>query len=1479
MHDKNFENDPSKVLGSVMVVGGGVAGIQAALDLADSGYYVYMVESEPSIGGVMSQLDKTFPTNDCAMCILSPKLVEVGRHLNIELLTLAQVKDVSGRPGSFTVKVLQEPRFIDPSKCTGCGECAKVCPVVRPSEYDMALAERKAAYRRYAQAVPGSFAIEKHGTSPCKVACPAHISVQGYVALAARGQYGEALKLVKEENPLPAICGRVCHHPCEAACKRGELDEPVAIDSIKRFVADLDLRSETRFVPETKPKRDEKVAVIGSGPAGLSCAYYLAIEGYAVTVFEKLLVLGGMLSVGIPSYRLPRDIIAAEIDVIRDMGVAFRTGVEIGRDVTIAELRQQGFRAFFVAIGAHECKALGIPGEDLRGVYPGVDFLREVNLGGSIPLGDRVAVIGGGNVAMDCVRTALRTGSSKPFILYRRGIEEMPANEEEIEECREEGIEILTLTHPVRVIGEGGAVKAIECVRMRLGAPDASGRRRPEVVPESELVIEVDAVIPAIGQESDWACLTPECACQLSDWGTLRVDPLTLQSDDADIFAGGDAVTGPKTVIEAIAAGKQAAVSIDRFLRGQDLREGREKEWQAVQDVRTEGYDRIPREHMPRMAPEARRAGFDEVQLGFTEEQVRREAERCLSCGVCSECYQCVDACLAKAVMHEDAPVEREIEVGAVVLAPGFQPFEPKAYDTYGYARLPNVVTSMEFERILSASGPSMGHLVRPSDHQEPRRIAWLQCVGSRDIHHCDHAYCSAVCCMYAIKEAVIAKEHAGGGLETTVFFMDMRTHGKDFEKTFNRAREEQGVRFVRSRVHSVDRIPGTDDLRIGYVTESGEIVQEDFDLVVLSVGLEASAKARALAERLNIPLSGDGFCGHSSFEPVAAGRPGFFACGAFQGPKDIPHSVMEASAAAAAAGALLSSARGSRVREREIPPQIDVTGQRPRIGVFVCHCGINIGGTVDVPAVRDYARTLPYVEYVAGNLYTCSQDTQDTIKRVILENQLNRIVVAACTPRTHEPLFQETMEELGLNRYLFEMANIRNMVSWVHSSDPERATAKAKDLVRMAIAKAALLEPLKEPELQVTRGALVVGGGVAGMVAAKTLAAQGYPVHLVERSDRLGGQALSLHRTWQGEDIASFVQGLSDELNRHPHVTVHLSSEVSQVEGFVGNFKSRIRNPLGETVVEHGVAVIATGGREYQPSEYRYGEDPRVLTHHDLDRRFQADDPTLQDIGTAVFIQCVGSREPERPYCSRVCCTHTLQSALHLKQINPACDVYVLYRDLRSYGERELVYLEARRRGVIFVRFDRAEKPVVTVGPDKIHVAVKDPILQRTLAIEADCLTLASAIVPNANEALARFFKVPVNEDGFFLEAHVKLRPVDFATDGVFLCGLAHYPKPIDESIAQAQAAASRASTILARTSIHFAGTVASVQQAWCSSCGTCVSICPYSAPRFNDKGKAEINAALCKGCGLCTASCRSGAIRLQGFDDAQIFAMIDNL
>ncbi len=1353
-----------------------------------------------------------------------------------------------------------------------------MCPVTLKNDYDMGLSERRAAYRRYAQAVPGAFAIEKRGTSPCKATCPAHISVQGYVALAAQGRYREALELIKKDNPLPAICGRVCHHPCETACMRGKVDEPVAIDFIKRYIADLDLKAETRFVPEIKQKREEKVAIIGSGPAGLTCAYYLAQEGYRVTVFEKLPVLGGMLTVGIPAYRLPRDIIEAEIQVIRDMGVEFKTGVEIGKDFTIGQLREQGYKAFFIGIGAHECKKLGIEGEDLEGVYSGVQFLREVNLGNRIFLGDRVAVVGGGNVAMDCVRTALRTGSKKPFIVYRRSLAEMPANEEEIEECHEEGIEILTLTNPVRVIGENGRVKAIECVKMALGEPDASGRRRPVEVKGSNFILEVDAVIAAIGQETDWACLTPECACSLSDWRTLKVDPLTLQSDDPDIFAGGDAVTGPRTVIEAIAAGKEAAVSMDRFLRGEDLRQGREKRWEAVRNVPTEGYDRVPRERMPRLSPKERLGNFNEVQLGFTEEQVRREAQRCLDCGVCSECYRCVDACLANAVVHEDQEQVQELQVGAVILAPGFEPFDPSIYDTYGYKRLANVMTAMEFERLLSASGPTMGHVVRPSDHKEPKKIAWLQCVGSRDIHHCDHAYCSAVCCMYAIKEAVIAKEHAGKDLETAIFFMDMRTPGKDFDRYAQRAQERYGVRLIRSRVHSVEQVPGSGgDLEIYYVTEQGEVIRETFDLIVLSVGLKIGEEAVKTAQRLGLDLDRNGFAITSLGMPVAASRPGIYVCGAFNGPKDIPLSVMEASAAAAAATIPLASVRHTMTRVVEPPKERDVRLERPRIGVFVCRCGINIGGVVDVPEVVRYAAGLENVVYAEENLFTCSQDTQQRMAEVIRERHLNRVVVAACSPRTHESLFQETLIQAGLNKFLLEMANIRNLDSWVHSDDPVTATVKAKDMVRMAVAKARLLSPLQEIHISVSKSALVIGGGIAGMTAALTLADHGFPVHLVEKTDRLGGWALKVNEGWNGEPLAPLVESLIHSVENHPNIAVHKKASLVNVEGFVGQFKSRIQENGRDVCVDHGVAVIASGAREASTREYLYGEHPAVVTSLGLDALLKDSSARLRNARSVGFIQCVGSRTPDRPYCSKVCCTHTVRSALSLKRLNPEMDIYVFYRDMRTYGRREELYQKARQEGVFFIRYQVTGKPKVTPVGDRVRIEVLDAILGRPIQVEVDVLCLATGIESYKDTELAKLFKVPMDGDGWFLEAHQKLRPIDFAVDGVFLCGMAHYPKPVEESIAQAQAAAARALRVLSRDSIVLSGVVSWIDPERCIGCGICAGVCPFGAVEVHPEKKiAEVVPALCKGCGACAAACPAEAATLQGFTHAQIYAQI---
>ena len=1406
--------------------------------------------------------------------------------MNINLITCAELEQVEGSEGNFKAIIRKTPRYIDELKCTACGDCTTVCPVVLPSEYDQGMATRKATYKKYAQAIPGGFAIQKADKAPCRLACPAGLNVQGYVQMVGEGKYKEALKIIMEDLPLPGVLGRICPHRCEDACRRSEVDEPVAIRDLKRLASDQCDPREIEIA--CLPAREERVAIVGSGPAGLSAAYHLARKGVQSTIFEALPEAGGMLRVGIPEHRLPRKILDQEIEVITNLGVEIRTNTPLGPDLTVEDLFKQGFKAVYLAIGAHRGIELGIPGEQARGVRQGVDFLRELNLSGKAWVGKKLGIIGGGNVAIDVARSAVRLGADAVSIIYRRTRAEMPAWEEEIQAAEEEGVKITYLSAPQEVLTESGKVTGLRCIRMALGEPDSSGRRRPIPIPGSEYDIEIDQLIPAIGQAPDLSALEDIAGLEISRWGTVETHPITYATSHEGVFAGGDVQTGPWVAIGAVAAGREAAESIVRYLDGRDLAEGREP-------ISGENpiYRPIPEEEpkksrgmMPTLPVEERQGNFQEVELGYEEEVGQAEAQRCLNCGYCCECFQCVEACGAGAVSletHQQKPEVLSLEVGSVILAPGFEPFDPSKYETYSYGHLPNVITSMEFERILSASGPTLGHLVRPSDHEEPKKMAWFQCIGSRDINPCDHPYCSSVCCMYAIKEAIIAKEHAGDDLECAIFFMDMRTHGKDFERYYDDAREKHGVRFIRSRVHTIEPVTGTDDLLIKYADERGELKTEQFDMVVLSVGLQTSQEVMALAERLGIDMTESHFCRTDSFRPVASSRKGIYVCGAFQGPKDIPQSVIEASSAAAEAGAVLKTARNTLTRAKDVPEERDIRGERPRIGVFVCQCGINIGGVVDVPAVRDYAKTLPNVEYVTDNLYTCSQDTQDIITDVIKENNLNRIVVAACTPKTHEPLFQETLVSAGLNKYLFEMTNIRNQVSWVHKNSPEDATDKAKDLVRMAVAKVALSEPLPETQLEINQQALVVGGGIAGMVAAKALSEEGYPVCLLERGPSLGGQALNLYKTWKGEDIQSKLNSLIGSVESDQNIEKHLNAELTHVEGFVGNFKSTFKSGKMEGSVEHGIAVLATGCYEYKPEEYEYGHDPRVVTHLELDRKFIDNDPSLKNAKAAVFIQCVGSREPERPYCSRVCCTHSIESALHLKEMNPDMEVYILYRDIRTYGERELLYRKARQAGVSFIRFSVDRKPQVAVSKEGLDIQVMDHILQRPIRLKADFLVLASAIIPYKDEKLAQFFKVPMNEDGFFVEAHAKLGPSEFATDGVFLCGMAHYPKPIDESVAQAQAAVSRAVTLLSQKTIWVSGTVAYVDPLLCSGCGVCVEICPYSAPTFIEKGpfaeKAEVNAALCKGCGLCVASCRSGALNLKGLEEGQIMAMIDEM
>ncbi|MBN2397431.1 MAG: FAD-dependent oxidoreductase, partial [Deltaproteobacteria bacterium] len=938
----------SEKVGAVMVVGSGIAGIQSSLDLANSGMKVYLVENDISIGGIMAQLDKTFPTNDCSACILSPKLVEVGRHPNVEILTKRTVKGVDGEPGRFEVKLSSAPRFVDVDKCTGCGDCAKVCPVTVPNVFNEGLDDRKAIYRKFPQAIPSAFAIDKIGTAPCKAACPTHISVQGYVALIAEGKYKEALQLIKQENPLPAVCGRVCNHPCEAACKRGEVDDPVSIMYLKRFVADLDLNDETKYVPEVKEKKDKKVAIIGAGPAGLTAAYYLAIEGYQVTIFEALPVPGGMLTVGIPEYRLPKAVLNAEIKTIEELGVEIKCNTKVGTDITMDELQKE-FDATFIGVGSHVSSKLGVPGEDddLEGVVHGIDFLRRVALGEKVFLGERVAVVGGGNVAMDAVRTALRTGSKEAFVLYRRTRAEMPAADEEIEEALQEGIKMEFLAAPVKVLGSGGKVTGIECIRMELGEPDASGRRRPVPIKGSEFTIEADAIIPAIGQTSDLSFVNEDSGIAINKWNTFDVDAVTFATNVEGVFAGGDDVTGPATVVEAINAGKEAAKSIDRYLRGEDIKLGRARDWkQGIADqADNSSVKKEPRPSMPELEPATRRTNFEEVVKGYSEEDVIREAKRCLSCGVCSECYQCVEACVAGAIDHEMVEREETVEVGAIIAAPGTELFNASLRGEYGFGIYDNVVTSIQFERILSASGPYFGHVQRISDGKEPKKVAFIQCVGSRD-SNCGNSWCSSVCCMYATKEAIIGKEHAKG-LEPTIFYIDIRAYGKDFDRFVNRAQNEYGIRYIRSMPSSVKELQQSKNLLLTYVREDGTLVEEEFDMVVLSVGLAPPKEARELAESLGVELEEHGFCKTSLENPVQTSRDGIFVCGVFGGPKDIPETVMEASGAAACAEGLLAAQRGSLTIAEELPEEMDMRGTGPRIGAFICHCGINIGGVV----------------------------------------------------------------------------------------------------------------------------------------------------------------------------------------------------------------------------------------------------------------------------------------------------------------------------------------------------------------------------------------------------------------------------------------------------------------------------------------------------------------------------------------------------
>jgi len=848
------------------------------------------------------------------------------------------------------------------------------------------------------------------------------------------------------------------------------------------------------------------------------------------------------------------------------------------------------------------------------------------------------------------------------------------------------------------------------------------------------------------------------------------------------------------------------------------------------------------------------------------------------------KCGICAKVCPAGAINHDMKAEILELDVGALILAPGFEAFSPKGIDYYGYDTIKNVVTSLEYERMLSASGPWEGHLKKASNNEEPKKIAWIQCVGSRNINCGDNGYCSSVCCMYAIKQAVMTRSHiTDGDGEQTIFYMDIRSHGKEYERYYEKARQT-GVSFVRSRPHTLLKGPEGHGVTMLWVDEAGENHESFFDLVILSVGLTNPESTKNLADACRIELDQYGFAKTGSFSPSVSSRPGIFVTGSFQSPKAIPQSVAVASTAAARAKAVLASARNTQTIEKRFVDEFDISGQEKRIGVFVCACGSNIAAVVDVNAVSEYAATLPHVVHVENNMFTCSSDTQDLIAASIKKEKLNAVVVAACTPRTHEPLFQETLQNTGLNKYMVEMANIRNMNAWVHPHEPEKATQKAKAQVKMAVAKVTQNFPLTDIKVNITPKALVIGGGLSGLSAAKNMADQGYDTVLIEKQTQLGGQANALGFTWKNEDVQAALKALVQDVENHERIQVMTGTTLTRVSGFVGSFTGELTTGDQLSDIEFGACIIATGAHESRPNQYLYNEDQRVMTLMDLGAKTRQDPEYPGSLDSVVFIQCVGSRDENHPYCSRVCCTHSIQNAVRLKKDKPEMDIFILYRDIRTYADKEDLYREARNLGIIFIRYSRDKKPNVSNENGELTVNAFDPVLQMPVSISADAIFLATAIEPSNAAPFVDLFKCSSNADGFLMEAHPKLRPVDSTVDGVFLAGMCHYPKPIDEAIAQGRAAASRASVILSQKTLKLDAIKSCVTHN-CDGCALCVDICPFNAislVSFTSQDghrhqRIQIQEALCKGCGLCAATCPKEGVQVNGFTNGQLRAQVD--
>jgi len=902
-----------KITPHTLIVGAGIAGIQGALEIAESGNKVYLVEKDSTIGGKMAKFDKTFPTLDCSACILTPKMVSVAQHENIELLSHSEIESVEGSMGDFKVKVRKKARYVL-DKCTSCGDCTKACPVQVPNPFEENQSQRAAIYKTFPQAIPNAYIIDKEDRPPCRETCPIGQEAAGYVALVAQARFEDAARLIHRQNPLPIVCGRVCYHPCESECNRQFVDEPVAIKNLKRFVIDWEMKYKRRpQPPKIEKKRPEKIAIIGSGPSGLACAHDLALNGYEPVIYEKLPVPGGMLAVGIPEYRLPKNLLNSEIDYIKKMGVTIKTKMALGKDFSIEDLKKQGYKAIYIATGAHKSLKMKIPGEeDFKGVYHGVDFLRNINLGKPQAVGKQVAVIGGGNTAIDAARTALRSGAKEVTILYRRTRKEMPAEEYEIQAAEEEGVKIQYLVAPVEVLGKAGKVIRLKCIKMELGEPDSSGRRRPVPVEGSEHELAFDTIIIAVSQSPEIDFVCPKAAFNITKWNTLEVNHETLETNIEGVFAGGDVVQGPATVISAMGYGKRAAEAIDKYLNGEPLANFKTSRPKALPKrdeycyphsyaPRFKDTPKKPRTKMNERDPQTRRSDFEEVELGFSEEEAVKEASRCLNCGICIECHECERVCEAKAIDHNMKDEIKEINVGQVLIATGYNTLNPNNLIGYGYGEFDNVYTSLEFERMLSPTGPTQGRIVMKNG-KEPRAVGIIHCVGSRDIN--SHPYCSRVCCMYALKFAHLIKDRTNA--DVYQFYIDMRCFGKGYEEFYMRLLGED-VNFVRGKVAEVTNFAES-------LWEEGKliVVAEDtllgikrripVNMVILCNAIEPQPDSEKIQHLFTISRSPDGFFleKHPKLDPTSTATDGVYIAGCCQSPKDIPDTVAQASGAAA---------------------------------------------------------------------------------------------------------------------------------------------------------------------------------------------------------------------------------------------------------------------------------------------------------------------------------------------------------------------------------------------------------------------------------------------------------------------------------------------------------------------------------------------------------------------------------------------------